>query len=486
MSGNVGHVELASFSEEELIQLLEMAKEHPGSVVDVPLKTFTENRDFFLNLDTDVPMDIKSEKDVSILSLQEMKNLDKKMDDIVADIKESNLSPYEKYIAVYNRVISKDYRYYLDNDNFDQYASDESRNPYLILINKYMVCGGYASLLESLLKKVGIPCKYWILNTSEKSQAFIDSIVNKGVPDDSTHARLYVNLVDEKYGIDGYYMCDPTWDNSNKLAANAIAYKHLNLTTDQAHQCNESYSSYYNFARDDSVFNDEMFYDTDNYLQNLFGMWNIIEMISSLDPELSSELDGLSEDEQKDLIRKRFSQKVNNPILLDKTYRASLNVNKYFNNSDYGADDDLGDTEGLPKVEEFSDDDLDDTLELPKVEGISDDNKAAIIQDDYSSGDLGTSGEVVNNSRWRLEFALQEKDIGSVSEEITPEQTVDIHEIGDENDNDISALVNKAQQPAIEVLDERVQGTSMDNSSELDRMFAEKPIEYSDNTFKKI
>ena len=73
------------------------------------------------------------------------------LEKLVKPIKESNLSPYEKYLAVYNIV--KQFKPYKENEE----DKNQSRDIRYILNNEYMVCVGYAKLLKTLLDKVGIP-----------------------------------------------------------------------------------------------------------------------------------------------------------------------------------------------------------------------------------------------------------------------------------------------------------------------------------------
>lgn len=129
------------------------------------------------------------------LTVDEIIKMNKLLDLCVQDIKLSDMSTYEKYIAVYNIVKSfKKYRIFEDSDYKDFIYSDDSRSVYLILNNLYIVCDGYSKFLETLLLRIGIQ------NISLESKKL-------------NHALNYVNLVDEKYEINGFYICDVTNDN---------------------------------------------------------------------------------------------------------------------------------------------------------------------------------------------------------------------------------------------------------------------------------
>ena len=121
-----------------------------------------------------------------------------------------NMSPFEKYLFAYNIV--KKYKKYKENEE----NKDQSRHLYEVLDGDYMVCVGYATLLRDLLNKLGIDSKHY----SASVEIGLDKVANDALvlPDDvltqdAGHARLEVHLVDPKYGIDGIYLADPTWDN---------------------------------------------------------------------------------------------------------------------------------------------------------------------------------------------------------------------------------------------------------------------------------
>lgn len=134
------------------------------------------------------------------------------------------MSPFEKYLYAYNIV--KQFKAYKENDKDRQSA----RNLYKILDNEFMVCVGYSNLLGDLLDKLGIEnydysvaidvgldyvpndvivLPEYVINprTNEKQEVKTEV---------GNHARRKINLVDPKYGIDGYFFADPTWDNNLK------------------------------------------------------------------------------------------------------------------------------------------------------------------------------------------------------------------------------------------------------------------------------
>lgn len=127
------------------------------------------------------------------------------LNNMVKDIKESNLSPLEKYFAVYNIV--KNFKPYKENIE----EKESSRYLRYILNNEYMVCVGYARLLETLLDKVGISAnEFGVMIDVSYDDGF--TLEDKSVQEVG-HSRVIVSIDDDKYNIHGLYMSDPTWDN---------------------------------------------------------------------------------------------------------------------------------------------------------------------------------------------------------------------------------------------------------------------------------
>ena len=159
-----------------------------------------------------------------IISLDTYLSYENRLNKMVEGLE--SLSPYEKYLAVYNIV--KKYKPYKENED----SKSDARNIYDILDNEYMVCVGYAKLLEDLLGRVGIEA--YALSSSVDI-GFDHADPNAEVLGDEFtttwggHQRCIVNLTDPKYGIDGYYMADPTWDNNFKVDS----YTHSLMSMDE-------------------------------------------------------------------------------------------------------------------------------------------------------------------------------------------------------------------------------------------------------------
>lgn len=157
-----------------------------------------------------------------------------------------NLSPLEKYIYAYDVV--KKFKKYKENKKDKMKA----RRLYDILNNNYMVCVAYSDMLGDLLDKLGIENirllvdvglqshkaaaqlknKYkdkWETMEQQEKNRLIDEQKNY-IPDSwEGHSRRLVHITDEKYGVDGIYFSDPTWDND--LENNS--YNYLLMTAEE-------------------------------------------------------------------------------------------------------------------------------------------------------------------------------------------------------------------------------------------------------------
>lgn len=112
-------------------------------------------------------------------------------------ILQSDLSPAERVCYAYDLIKSNVYREC-------QQKKDNSRYIHSIVDTGYIVCVGYSKFLAQLLKEVGI-----------KAHTIGTSVPLK---DGTTggHERNLIEIKDDKYGINGIYAFDCTWDsNSN-------------------------------------------------------------------------------------------------------------------------------------------------------------------------------------------------------------------------------------------------------------------------------
>ena len=184
------------------------------------IKIVVDNRKAFKEVDliNKIPKNIKLiiNSDYQEYDMDEYKKEEKTLDKLVEPIRDLNLSPFEKYLACYNIV--KNFKPYKDNDQ----DKDKSRFLKYILENDYIVCVGFASLLQELLNRVGIPS---FQTTADIDLSYEDGFTLSDTPIESSgHVRNIIKLDDEKYNIHGYYVVDATWDNDleDDLYVNAL------------------------------------------------------------------------------------------------------------------------------------------------------------------------------------------------------------------------------------------------------------------------
>lgn len=206
-------------------QLQELQKENPIyiNLANYDKENFNQQ---ILKLDINYP-NIIIDIGLNSYNLKEYLNYERNLYQLIEPA--YHLSPFERYIYAYN--ITKNYKKYKENEQNRQQA----RNLYDILDNEYMVCVGFANLLSDLLFKLGIENKKISGVALDKSyddyyQGKEDLEVEKVTTNNEHHSRIYVHIVDPKYGIDGIYIGDPTWDNNLEHDY----YNYLALTPDEA------------------------------------------------------------------------------------------------------------------------------------------------------------------------------------------------------------------------------------------------------------
>ena len=129
---------------------------------------------------------------------------------------QDQLSPFELYTKLYE--VAKDFKSYQKED--EKIMSPwESRSVSNILFNDYIVCAGYVNLLQTFCKRFGLDTSDMHLSVMHEEQ---ENVAVSG------HARLLVHMKDEKYGIDGVYVSDPTWDSMGDYK-----YNHLLMTFEE-------------------------------------------------------------------------------------------------------------------------------------------------------------------------------------------------------------------------------------------------------------
>lgn len=164
------------------------------------------------------------------------------------------LSPLEKYIYAYDIV--KKFKEYKEQKKDKM----KSREIYSILNNNYMVCVGYSELLGDLLDKLEIDNSVYSVEVGmqpykaesqlkkkygvswlgmDKNERYKLICEQKNyIPESfAGHSRRLVHLEDEKYGINGVYFSDPTWDNDLENDS----YNYLLMTSEEVLTSNKKF-----------------------------------------------------------------------------------------------------------------------------------------------------------------------------------------------------------------------------------------------------
>lgn len=239
-----------------------------------------------------------------------------------------NLSPFEKYLFAYN--VTKKFKKYNEN-NADKRSA---RDLYQIFDSEYMVCVGYSNLLGDLLDKLGIE-NY---RDSVLIDIGLDQIPNEDKPlpdyiyDEKTsdlkelktisvgHDRRKIHLVDPKYGINGYYFTDPTWDN----VMEHDAYNHA-LMTEEEYISLDRYNHYDSINSTRELFFihslEEFYFKINFYLDRESKkteedvLKHLLDVLKGLDNEFYSDL--CRKYERLDSSLKRFTKEEIQNLLLD-------------------------------------------------------------------------------------------------------------------------------------------------------------------------
>ena len=142
----------------------------------------------------------------SEFSLDKIIEDEKFIQTIANEIKEKQFSPLERMVAIYD--MAQAIKPYVDEGK-----TDDSRTLHEYLNNNYMVCAGYANFIKNIGHMLG--------------EHYSQISCNFGGP----HARNYVNLVDDKYEVNGFYGLDATNDNTYGKDASQRSYKYFLMET---------------------------------------------------------------------------------------------------------------------------------------------------------------------------------------------------------------------------------------------------------------
>lgn len=142
-------------------------------------------------LEDDRIIKIWYEEGITDCAIDEFITMRKNIDKITQEVKEKQLTNFEKVIYVYDIVKKYNYK---KSDNMD------GRQLHKIFTTDNIVCSGYSRIISQVLNELGI-------------QSGIYKLITKN---NELHARSFVHLKDETYNIDAIYSMEPTWESAIK------------------------------------------------------------------------------------------------------------------------------------------------------------------------------------------------------------------------------------------------------------------------------
>lgn len=172
----------------------------------------------------------KSSKISKLWDIETIINANSYIDNICSTIKDKNLTPAEALTYIHLKV-SK-ITTYNASKNREWFSSDQYFTG-AFMKNPEFVCAGFASLEKQIIDGLNMP--------GLKCDIIAVEYMKKDTLEYENHARLLIDIKDNKYDIKGHYFSDPTWDNVEKNS-NPI-YTNLFLPLD-CHEYNKSKFDY--------------------------------------------------------------------------------------------------------------------------------------------------------------------------------------------------------------------------------------------------
>lgn len=236
---------------------------------------------------------------------EELNMINLELKKYLTNIVNESMSPYEKYISIYNFVRKyKKYKIIEQTELIDlrQLINNKHQSSSLkyILENDYIDCRGFSYLLQSMLNMVGI-----------ESVEFGFDIYREDGSKLGGHARTLINIDDDKYDLHGIYVSDATWDANN--LDNDLKYSLLPLSTMR----NEMYGKCETTLLFDSLNIEEFRSNINEFCSNIkYGnsKLKVLEMICSIDKKKALELSQIEDNDE-------FYQQLMNYILLKNNHK---------------------------------------------------------------------------------------------------------------------------------------------------------------------
>ncbi len=278
----------------------------------------------------------------SEFSLDKIIEDEKFLQTITNEIKEKQFSPLERMVAVYD--IAQSIKPYVNEGK-----ANDSRTLHEYLNNNYMVCTGYANFIRNMGHMLG------------EHYSEIACQMTEG------HARNYVNLVDNKYEVNGFYGLDATFDETYGQDASQRRYKYFLMGTTEGREgariasedeIGSSYDEFFTYknveefkkkimsTKDFEALPDELKYTHELLSDNSSRHWNFIrlkEQLRNLDPDFFKTFEQLdfNKDEDIQIVLDYLKGKINQPLDKQKIVDAKMVVeqSKYKNLSSKDIED---------------------------------------------------------------------------------------------------------------------------------------------------
>lgn len=164
-----------------------------------------DNIDGLKTLENEHRVSIMYDKEI-ICSIDDFINMRNRINKMVNELKNFELSPLEKVLYVYD--IIKDF--YIINHKYMK-EKKVSRLIHRIFKVNELNCQAYAALYSEILRELKIEATDFNLYSPLVEELFLTS---------DNHARTMIHLVDNKYKIDGLFSTDVVWDAIKKIKKN--------------------------------------------------------------------------------------------------------------------------------------------------------------------------------------------------------------------------------------------------------------------------
>lgn len=194
---------------EDVLKIVDNLKQHNYKISTIKVSLENKNYDnihLLKKLENEYNFGIvySNNSSINAITLNEFISMRETLNYYKELIESSNLSPIEQIAFAYDLI--KSFKYKEVEDENDK---SNSREIHSIIRDGKIVCVGYSVFLAQLLNELGIE--------SYAVSATVPVKNEQGEINNFGHQRNIVNVKDDKYGIDGYYAFDATWDSSRSI-----------------------------------------------------------------------------------------------------------------------------------------------------------------------------------------------------------------------------------------------------------------------------